>query len=159
MLRARVFTPLGMTTARVISEADIVMNRSDGYISVNGALKNQEWVAPVMNTTADGALYLTVLDLIAWDKGLRQGAILKPESWAQVYAPVKLNDGKTHPYGFGWFVDTVEGETVYRHTGSWQGFVAVIRRHQRRGLTVIVLANHAGFGTGAVAEKIAGALP
>jgi CubicO group peptidase (beta-lactamase class C family) len=159
VLKARVFAPLGMTTARVISEADIVMNRSDGYVTVDGALKNQEWVAPQMNTTADGSLYLTVLDLFAWDKGLRAKAILKPASWALVYTPVKLNSGKTHPYGFGWFLDTVAGESVYRHTGSWQGFKSAIARYQRRGLTVIVLANHAAFDGGAVAEKIGGKLP
>lgn len=159
MLKTRVFAPLGMATTRVISEADIVPNRADGYITVDGALKNQEWVAPQINTTADGALYLTVRDLIAWDKGLRQKAILKAESWAQIYTPVKLNDGKTHPYGFGWFIDVVAGEPVYRHTGSWQGFKAAIARYQRRGLTVIVLANHAGFEAGAIAEKIGGALP
>jgi CubicO group peptidase (beta-lactamase class C family) len=159
VLKARVFMPLRMTTARVISEADIVMNRADGYITVNRVLKNQVWVAPEMNTTADGALYLTVLDLIAWDNGLRAKAILKPESWAQVYTPVKLNDGKTYPYGFGWFLAAVAGEPVYRHTGSWQGFKAAIARYQRRGLTVIVLANHADFDAGAVAERIGRALP
>jgi hypothetical protein len=148
-----------MTPARVISEADIVMNRADGYVTVDGALKNQEWVAPVMNTTADGALYITVLDLMAWDKGLRRRAILKPESWAQVYTPVTLNNGKTHPYGFGWFIETVAGEPVLRHSGSWQGFTAMIARYQRRGITVIVLANHAGFKSSAVAEQIGAALP
>jgi len=49
---------------------------------VDGELKNQEWVAPKLNTTADGSLYLTALDLVAWDKGLRARAILKPASWA-----------------------------------------------------------------------------
>ena len=68
-LRERVFQPLGMETARVISEADIVPNRAGGYQLVEGELKNQEWVSPSVNTTADGALYLTVLDLAKWDAG------------------------------------------------------------------------------------------
>src|ERR1041384_3645698 len=59
-LRERVFTPLGMTTTRIISEADIVPNRAAGYRLEKGELKNQEWVAPTLNTTADGALYFTV---------------------------------------------------------------------------------------------------
>ena len=45
-LQERIFRPLGMTTARVISEADIVPNRAAGYRLVQGALKNQEWVSP-----------------------------------------------------------------------------------------------------------------
>jgi len=50
---------LGMTTARVISEADIVPHRAAGYRLADGVLQNQEWVAPLLNTTADGSLYLS----------------------------------------------------------------------------------------------------
>ena len=45
-LKQRIFAPLGMTTTRIISEADIIPNRAAGYRLVNGELKNQEWVAP-----------------------------------------------------------------------------------------------------------------
>ena len=71
LLRERIFTPLGMGTARVISEEDIIPNRAAGYQMVQGQLKNQEWVAPKLNTTADGSLYLSIRDYIAWDRGLR----------------------------------------------------------------------------------------
>jgi len=30
-------------------------------------LKNQEWVSPTLNTTADGSLYFSILDLAKWD--------------------------------------------------------------------------------------------
>ena len=56
-LQQRIFRPLQMTSTRIISEADIVPNRSAGYRMLNGELKNQEWVSPSLNTTADGALY------------------------------------------------------------------------------------------------------
>lgn len=69
-LAERVFRPLGMITARVISEADIVPNRAAGYRLVDGKLKNQEWVSPSTNTTADGSLYFTILDLAKWDAAL-----------------------------------------------------------------------------------------
>src|SRR5262245_11149358 len=67
LLAERVFKPLGMSTTRIISEADIVPHRAAGYTLVKGELKNQEWVSPSLNTTADGALYFSVTDLIAWD--------------------------------------------------------------------------------------------
>jgi CubicO group peptidase (beta-lactamase class C family) len=159
VLKDRVFKKLGMTTARVISEVDIVPNRAAGYRSVRAELKNQEWVAPELNTTADGALYLTVLDLIAWDKGLREGAILKPGSWREVFTPVELNNGSRYPYGFGWFLDDDDGKQVQWHTGSWQGFKAAIFRYTRREVTVIVLANHAAFDAKEVAKAIGRQLP
>jgi len=141
VLKERVFTPLGMKSARIISEADIVPDRAAGYRLVDGELKNQEWVAPTLNTTADGALYLSMLDFIAWDRGLRTQAILKRGSWSQIYTPVTLRSGKTYPYGFGWYVDESGGRPWYHHTGSWQGFQTCISRYLIDDLTIVVLSN------------------
>jgi N-acyl-D-amino-acid deacylase len=141
LLRDRVFTPLGMTTARVISEADIVPHRAAGYRLATGALKNQEWVSPALNTTADGSLYVSLRDLIAWDRGLQARAVLKPESWRAIFEPVRLNSGRRHPYGFGWDVTRLAGQDVTRHGGAWQGFKTYIARYLGDDLTVIALAN------------------
>ena len=141
VLKERVFAPLGMKTARVISEEDIVPHRAAGYRIARGELKNQQWVAPQLNTTADGSLYLSLNDMIAWDAGLRAGKPLKPESWAHVFAPVALNSGKTYPYGFGWGVDKVNAHRAQRHGGAWQGFQTYIARFPDDDLTIIVLAN------------------
>jgi CubicO group peptidase (beta-lactamase class C family) len=141
VLRERVFAPLGMKTARIISEEDIVPNRAAGYRLVGGELKNQEWVAPKLNTTADGSLYFTVLDLIAWEKGLRAGAVLRPDSWAATFQPVRLTSGRPYPYGFGWVVDQAAGQSVVGHGGSWQGFKTQLTRYLGNDLTIVVLAN------------------
>jgi CubicO group peptidase (beta-lactamase class C family) len=141
VLREGVFVPLGMKTARIISEDDIVPNRAAGYRIVAGELKNQQWVAPLLNTTADGSLYLSVLDLVAWDRGLRAQAVLKPQSWVEVFQPVRLNSGRTYPYGFGWELAEIAGQKVERHGGAWQGFKTHLARYLGDDLTVIVLAN------------------
>ena len=140
-LKERVFAPLGMTTARVISEADIVPNRSDGYILREGEIKHQPWVAPSLNTTADGALYLTVHDMIKWDEALSNCKLIGKMGYDAMWSPVKLNDGRTHPYGFGWMLRTVNGNRVIEHGGAWQGFKAHIARYPENKLTVIVFAN------------------
>jgi N-acyl-D-aspartate/D-glutamate deacylase/CubicO group peptidase (beta-lactamase class C family) len=158
VLRERVFKPLGMTTARVISEADIVPHRAAGYRLENGVLKNQAWVAPQLNTTADGSLYLSLRDLIAWDKGLRGGALLKADSWNAVYSPVRLTSGRRYPYGFGWSVERLGAVTVRRHGGSWQGFKTFIARYSGPGsddLSVIALANLAQAQPQRIANAIA----
>ncbi|MBP7476407.1 MAG: serine hydrolase [Pyrinomonadaceae bacterium] len=154
-LAQRVFKPLGMTTARIISEADIVHNRAAGYELVKGEIKNQTWVAPSLNTTADGALYLTVLDMIKWDEALMAGKLLKKESYEQMWSPVKLNNGNTHPYGFGWALGNVNGKKLIEHGGAWQGFKAHIARYPDNKLTVIVLANLAQTNQSRIAHGIA----
>jgi len=154
-LQERIFKPLEMTTARIISESDIVPNRAAGYHVVNGQLKNQDWVSPSLNTTADGALYLTIYDMAKWDAALYTDKLLKTSSLEQMWTPVKLNDGKTHPYGFGWALGQVRGHRIIEHGGAWQGFKAQISRYVDDKLTVIVLANQIRTNQSKLAHGVA----
>jgi len=156
LLEERVFGPLGMEDARVISEADIVRNRAAGYVLREGKLENQSWVSPMLNTTADGSLYLTALDLAKWDAALGAGKLLRPEGYAAMWSPVRLRNGTTYPYGFGWGFDEQRGEKVIEHGGSWQGFRTAIVRYPERKLTVIVLANLAQAEPERIATTVAG---
>ncbi|HWC74019.1 MAG TPA: serine hydrolase domain-containing protein [Gemmatimonadales bacterium] len=160
LLRDSIFKPLGMNDSRIISEADIVPNRADGYVLDDGVLKNQEWVAPSLNTTADGALYLTVRDLVKWAVALNHKRVPSAAALDTAWTPVRLNDGATYPYGFGWGIFNQRGHLRIAHTGSWQGFKTVIARYPDSGggLTVIVLANLAQAQVGAIAYGIAGIL-
>jgi CubicO group peptidase (beta-lactamase class C family) len=140
-LQQRIFQPLQMTCTHIISEADIVPNRSAGYRLVKGELKNQKWVSPSLNTTADGALYTNVLDLAKWDAALYTEKLLKKSSFDQMWTPVKLNSGKTSPYGFGWRVAEVNAHHLLEHGGAWQGFTMHISRYVDDRLTIIVMTN------------------
>jgi CubicO group peptidase (beta-lactamase class C family) len=147
-LKRYIFKPAGMTTARVISEADIIPNRAAGYERIKGSnkLKNQEWVAPSLNTTGDGALYLSILDLIKWEQALYHNTILKPPSLEQMWTPVTLNNRsskvtKEVGYGFGWELSQVNVQLVIEHDGSWQGFTSCLSRYTESGITIIVLRN------------------
>lgn len=156
LLRERVFVPIGMATTRVISEDEIVPHRAAGYRLVKGELRNQEWVSPSLNTTADGALYFSLRDLIAWDRAIREGRILRPESWKTILRQATLTSGRHYPYGFGWSIDTVAGQAVNQHGGSWQGFKTYLARYLGDDMTVIVLANLAQTNPGRIAERVAG---
>ena len=140
-LQERIFRTLGMNTARVISEADIVPNRAAGYRVVAGEIKNQEWVSPSTNSTADGSLYFSILDLAKWDAALYTNEPLRQTTLAQVWAPVSLKSGARKGYGFGWFTDIMHNRRVVFHGGAWQGFKTCIMRFPDEKLTVIVLAN------------------
>lgn len=140
-LQERIFKPLDMSTARVISESDIVPNRASGYRLDKGQLKNQDWVSPSLNTTADGALYLNVYDMAKWDAALYTEKLLKRSSLDQMWTPVKLNNGQTQPYGFGWALGEVKGHRYVQHGGAWQGFKAQIIRFVDDKFTVVLFAN------------------
>ena len=156
LLEERVFGPLGMTTAMVINEAAIVPNRAAGYLLENGVIRNQEWVAPSLNTTADGALYLTALDMAKWDAGLYGERLLPRASLEQMWTPVRLNNGQVQDYGFGWRVGRIRNHRLIEHGGAWQGFTSFIARYVDQRLTVIVFTNLAGAQPGRIAHRVAG---
>ena len=155
-LQERVFKPLEMSTARIISEADIIPNRAAGYrVDNKGQLKNQNWVSPSLNTTADGALYMNVYDMAKWDAALYTDKLLKRSSLEQMWTPVKLNDGKTHPYGFGWAIGEIKGHRYVQHGGAWQGFKAQIIRYIDDKFTVVLFANQARTNQSKLAQGVA----
>jgi len=156
-LEQRIFHPLDMQTTRIISEADIVPNRAAGYRLVKGELKNQEWVAPTINTTADGSLYFSILDLAKWDAALYTEKLLKRSSLDQMWTPAKLKNGQPNKggYGFGWFMEEKHGHHVIGHDGAWQGFKSAIARYVNDQLTVVVLANLEQAKPGAIADHVA----
>ncbi len=156
-LQERIFKPLGMNTTRIISEADIVPNRAAGYRLVKGELKNQEWVAPTANMSADGSLYFSILDMAKWDAALYTEKLLKRSSLEEMWTPVKLKNGQPNQdgYGFGWFIENRKGHRVVSHDGAWQGFTTSITRHVDDLLTVVVLANLADAEPEKIAEHVA----
>src|ERR1700719_5087531 len=95
-----------MNPTSLISEADIIPNRSSGYEHKGEMIQNQSWVSPTFNSTADGALYFNVLDLAKWDAALYGTKLLKQSSLDQTWTVFLLNDGKPNPagYGFGWMI-------------------------------------------------------
>jgi len=146
-LTDRIFKPLGMTSTRLISDADIIPNRSSGYELHDEKLQNQGWVSPTFNSTADGTLYFNVLDLAKWDEALYGTSLLKQSSLDRIWTVFPLNDGKPNPanYGFAWEMNTLNGHKVIEHGGAWQGFTCNISRYVDDNLTVVVLTNLDGW--------------
>jgi CubicO group peptidase (beta-lactamase class C family) len=146
LLQERIFRPLGMNTARIISEQDIIPNRAAGYEMTKDGIRNQTWVSPELNTTADGALYLTALDYAKWDAGLRTERLFPRSALETMWTPVTLSDGKTAQfgggsYGFGWMIRNAPGHRFVEHGGAWQGFTTYIGRVVDKGYSVVVLTN------------------
>ncbi len=153
-LRERVFAPAGMAS-RIISERDLVPHRAAGYDLVGTTFKNQEWVSPSLNTTADGSLYLTAGDLAHWDLALDGERVLDAAQKQAMWTPVRLAHGASAPYGFGWALEPTLGRATVGHDGAWQGFTTQSTRFTAERLTVIVLCNRAEADPAALVSLIA----
>ena len=156
LLKRYIFGPLGMETARIVSESDVVPNRAAGYRLDKGEWKNQEWVAPTFNTTAAGSLHISILDLLKWDAALSSGNILSKSSYEQIWSPVRLSNDSLHPYGFGWMLTPVNGHRTIYHPGGWQGFNNFIGRYPDDHLSVILLTNLNPDNPNRIAQAVAG---
>jgi D-alanyl-D-alanine carboxypeptidase len=151
-LKERLFLPLEMNVTRTTTVTEIVQNRADGYIWRNNKFDN---ATSFFALRPSGAFLSSVLDLAKWDAALYTDKILKSSVRDQMWSPVKLNSGATHPYGFGWELSKVAGHRLVHHGGSLPGFRAQIARFVDDKLTVIVLTNGESANPNLIALGIA----
>lgn len=137
-LSERLFTPLEMNATRTTTLTEIIQNRANGYVWRDSKLQN---ASTYFALRPSGAFLSSVLDLAKWDATLYTDKILKQSTLSQVWMPVKLNSGATHPYGFGWELSSVGGHKLVHHGGSLPGFRAQISRFVDDKLSVVVLTN------------------
>ena len=149
-LREALFKPLGMTETG-IGDAS---NLARGYANCPGGLTAQD-NANVSIVTGAGAGYSTLDDMLAWQRALHHGRVLKPYSYAQMvadHAPPEAHArgrAKDRLWGYGLFIDTIgrrvspslEERQVF-HTGSWSGFRNLVTWQPESDITVIVLSNN-----------------
>jgi D-alanyl-D-alanine carboxypeptidase len=151
-LNERMFLPLEMNATRTTTMTEIVQNRANGYVWRNGKLQNADILFALRPS---GAFLSSVLDLAKWDAALYTDRILKQSVRDQMWSPVKLNNGASHSYGFGWQLDTVAGHKRVSHGGSLPGFRASLARFVDDKLTVVVLTNGDNANPGAIALGVA----
>jgi CubicO group peptidase (beta-lactamase class C family) len=151
-LGERIFAPLKMNSTRTTTVTDLVANRANGYFWNNAKYEN---ASIYFALRPSGAFLSTILDLAKWDAALATGQILKQASLDQMWTPVKLNDGSTYAYGFGWLLDPVEGHKRVHHGGSLPGFRSEIARFVDDKVTVIVLTNGDNANAGGIARGVA----
>jgi len=153
-LKERILTPLGMNETRNGDPTAVIARRANGYLW-SGTYENAPALQPT-SAFAAGELVSTVGDLAKWDAALAAGSLLKKSSFQEIWTPVKLNDGTTHDYGFGWGVGNREGHRFQSHGGGTAGFSTVILRYPDDKITVILLTNRAGSNAGGLAQTLAG---
>jgi CubicO group peptidase (beta-lactamase class C family) len=136
-LGEKVFKPAGMTMTYTTNTAVPLPTRAQGYSDGHRLLVAPDWRA----LRPSGAFLSTVVDLAKWDAALYTDTILTESSRRQMWTPVTLNNGKSHPYGFGWeFVSFRDRRLVY-HSGRVPGFRAQFARFADDKMTIIVLMN------------------
>ena len=102
---------------------------------------------PAATLGAGSGLISTVLDFAKFDLDLKQGILLRPETLAAAWSnPVNAN-GQVLPHGYGWFVQTYNGEPVVWQFGiGANASSSLLLTLPNRGVTLILAANSDGLG-------------
>jgi len=138
-LHDQILQPLGMYATTDRNPGVLITNRAAGYAQTNHVYINRDY--DLTDVFSAGALVSTIGDLTRWNASLDSTGLLTAESKSLMWTPQPLNDGKPTKYGFGWFVETVDGSRVNGHGGATSGFSASIQRFPDDKLTVILLTN------------------
>ncbi|MGA2176808.1 MAG: serine hydrolase domain-containing protein [Verrucomicrobiota bacterium] len=150
-MRQRIFGPLGMSSTTNRDPRSVIPRRASGYETNRaGQYINRDY--DLTDVFSAGEIVSTVGDLAKWNAALDAQKLLAPATEQLMWTPVRLSNGRTHPYGFGWFLDPLQGHENIGHSGSTSGFSASIQRFPKDGLAVIVLTNSDETG---VATKVA----
>jgi CubicO group peptidase (beta-lactamase class C family) len=146
-LQEKIFRPLGMSNSGMDSDTEIILNRAAGYSSISDPVVNAAYIN-MTSSIGSGSLYSTTEDLLRWNRGLFGGKVLSPASLKKMTTPFKDN------YALGLDITKEKDRNIIRHGGSIQGFNAGLAYWPDDQITVVVLANHEGDSSTAIARQL-----
>ena len=111
-------------------------NSAQGYHS-NG---NQMVDYPKNFSTAAG-LISNIDDMLKYASAFDGNVLLSDALKAKVFSPMISNDGKTLPYGLGWFIQQREGIKLTWVYGYWIGMSSLIIRVPEKNLSFVLMGN------------------
>jgi D-alanyl-D-alanine carboxypeptidase len=157
-LGEHIFHPLGMKS--VWNSDEIKLTQTDATAYYRHALGPLR-VAPKEGRGwmfAAGELAMTAHDLALWNESMIAQTVLKPESYAQMFTPVKLKDGKDTHYGLGVGVRDMNGHREIEHSGEVSGFVSDNQVLIDDGAAISVLTNQDAVGAASTIARLAAPL-
>jgi CubicO group peptidase (beta-lactamase class C family) len=135
-MRKHVFEPLGMSNSSFPHGFMDLPGSARGHtFDSAGSLVPEAAVHSNLPYSA-GGLYSTVGDIAKWDRSLRNGILLSPESLSRMFTPYKGH------YGCGWFIDTLYGHQLVFHGGGGGGFRSSFMRFVDEPFCLVVFGNN-----------------
>lgn len=152
LTKERIIDKLGLKNSFVAEPLPIVPNRVSGYLRQGNVLFNGLDIAPGYG---DGSLMNTPEDLAAFERGFREGKLVKPETIELMQTAGRLPTGRKTTYGLGWFIRETNKVKMVSHGGNTGGFGASLFRVPSANLTIVVMTNMFDVPGDSIAQKIA----
>ncbi len=158
----RIFQPLGMTQSDWFL-SDRVRNRlAIGYQFKANGFKTVEATIGYQHVVTAGAsnIYSSVNDMVHYVAALMnggsndQGAILKPETLAQMIQPQFQLDPRLPGQGLAFFLREIGGHRTIGHGGGWPGFISQMLVAPDDGVALLVFTNTSNSAPGLIASDL-----
>jgi CubicO group peptidase (beta-lactamase class C family) len=152
--RTRIFEPLGMRdTSWRNDQGRIVKRRAVGY-----AERQKAYVTEMAfeNVYGHGGMLTTVGDLLKWNENLARPKKVGDAAFvADLERRAIFNDGRTHEYALGLYVDTFRGVREVDHSGGGLGYSSYLTRYPDQQLSVAVLCNNSSANPTSYGKAVA----
>ena len=110
-----------------------------GYTPKDGGF--EKGLYPNFEQVADGGLYSTLNDVLAWDQNFYQPKVGDQGLLTLIQTPASLNDGKPTDYAFGLMAREYGGLRTVVHSGIFMGYRAMIQRFPDQRWSAVMLCN------------------
>jgi CubicO group peptidase (beta-lactamase class C family) len=140
-LAENLFSVAGMKSSGLDSLANASPLRAKGYSrNDKGEVVDCPYRDPSFGWGC-GALYSTVGDLFRFNRALVDGRLLSEGSRRMMWT-ARSDTTWNNRYGFGWFIQDLDGSSSIVALGSTGGYVATLRYFPEEDVVVAVLLNH-----------------
>jgi len=107
-LENQIFKKIGMTSSYYGNRSKIIKNRAPGYTKKKRNYFNSNYMDFSVAYSA-GGMMTTIDDLAKWQKALTDNRFVKKETLDKAFKNHKLNNGELSDYGYGWFINDING--------------------------------------------------
>jgi CubicO group peptidase (beta-lactamase class C family) len=153
-IEQNLFKPAGMTNSLYGSNRKIIKNRAYPYQPDGDSTVNADYMSMLLPYSA-GSLMSTVEDLYKWNRALISDKLVKKENLEKAWTEYKLSDGKGTHYGYGWFLNQVQGSQSIEHGGGINGYLTFGIYLPAEDVFVAVFSNNTAKGPDAVSTRMA----
>ena len=142
----RIMQPMGLQNT---APGDMKLAALDGFDTTRlkqniaqgyGSNGTQAVDYPKNYSTAAGMIS-NIDDMLKYAAAFDGNQLLTDDLKLKVFSPMIANDGKTLPYGLGWFIQQREGVEFNWHYGYWIGMSSLMIRVPAKKMTFVLMAN------------------
>ncbi len=151
-----IFQPAGMSHTVYFSPERELAAAAHGYEATGAGWRECDYgEANFFPTAADGGIYTTAADFMAWQRALYSDSLMSSASRGQAHTPLIATDLPDTSYGLGFFIEDLPDRPrkIY-HTGDNGGFFTYAAAVPERRVSYLVFAARQGWDRLATAARI-----